>query len=178
MAFPSQFKNIACQSATKADAVTSAGALDRIKSCRVTLQREVIFGRSDHSLYPTVLDTVHNGYRWEILCRDIATAETWVQEQYLNQATFYLYQAGGSGYMQLQLEGIAVDTFEVVEAWGQLVGWRLGGFATRCKVAESTESLSAVTALESGLTVRALTDAPNFPDEGDTINQWDSTGLS
>jgi hypothetical protein len=171
--------NIAVSRTTSGLAAAWSGAdIDKVVSASITLRRSPIIGRSDDSYYPTVLDVVHDGYEWEIMCRDMEHAHAWVRESYLRQIQLCFYDAArGATNMYAWLQGIAITRMEWGTSWNQLTPFVIGGFASRCLLNDADNIATAVK-LEGDLTVRSASSSFNAPADGDFVNQWDVYGFS
>jgi len=169
MAAKSYHKNVVCNAAADGAGVSTNRALRRCRSVTLQAIRRPIVDRSDHSYVPTVLDVVHEGWRWRVVHRDPERAQTWLRDAYLGVATFYIYQANNlSTYDTVVLRGMVVDEWSCNNPWGELAEFTVGGF---CSLADfNGTSLENLTARTAG---------PNAHIDywdGDTVNHWDSGG--
>lgn len=169
MAFSGSSYHLHVRCMTAYDGSSSAiTGIARCKDLQLDMQRRPIITRCDHSYIPTVLDVVHEGWRWSLRHRDPVQAAVWLRQKYLGSATFRAYSPNASTYGDVSLHGCVIDTMNWGGAWRELADWTIGGWCSLVKFDG--------TAVEN-MSLRSVRWADNLAFEGDTVNQWDSGGI-
>jgi hypothetical protein len=139
----------------------------------VTLEREVVFDRSDNSQYDTVLDIVTKPYRWR--CTSIGDWDgvaSWIRAEMLGKVTMkFAGCTAGGDEVTLELRHAVVETMDCRNSWGELGTLSMSGMAIQCEVAVGGAGAIGQL-LEGDLIVQRDNMSQNEQRKADGSNHW------